>query len=66
MLAYPRNAAWQAHQENIDRYYRLLKTQLTDIERDFIERRICEEKDTLRQLIEKAAPASSDPRAQSS
>lgn len=34
--------------QNIARYERLLKTHLTDLERDFIERRITEEKHALR------------------
>ena len=33
----------RARRQNIDRYNRLLRTKLTDVERDFIERRIAEE-----------------------
>lgn len=33
----------QARRKNIDRYNRLLRTSLTALERDFIERRIAEE-----------------------
>lgn len=60
MMPYPRNATRQAHQEAIDRYRRLLKTQLTDIERDFIERRICEEEDALLQIVSKDVPFNCD------
>jgi hypothetical protein len=40
-------ALCQAHRNNITRYERLLKTYLTDIERDFIEVRLSEAKDAL-------------------
>ena len=33
----------RAHRNNIDRYHMLLRTQLSDIERHFIERRLAEE-----------------------
>ena len=36
-------ARLRARRQNIDRYTRLLRTNLTDVERDFIERRIAEE-----------------------
>ena len=39
----------QIHQNNINRYERLLKTYLTDIERNFIELRLWEEQVALRQ-----------------
>lgn len=39
-----------AHQANIERYEKLLKTELTDLERDFIQRRLEEEKQSLTQL----------------
>ena len=39
-----------AHQANIDRYRKLLKTYLTDNERDFVERRLDEEKKALREV----------------
>jgi len=40
-------ALCQAHRNNIKRYERLLKTHLTDIERNFIEIRLSEERDAL-------------------
>ena len=40
----------QAHRQNIARYRALLKTQLTEIERAFIERRIGEEESEARRL----------------
>lgn len=44
-----------AHQANIDRYRRLLKTHLTDHERDFIERRLAEEGDALLEIAQGTA-----------
>jgi hypothetical protein len=46
-----RNARW-AHQANIERYRKILKTHLTETERQFIERRLAEEQQALRQIIE--------------
>jgi hypothetical protein len=40
-------ALCQAHRNNIERYERLLRTHLTDIERDYIELRLSEERDAL-------------------
>jgi hypothetical protein len=34
-------------EQNIERYVRLLKSQLTDTERDLVEKRLCEEKQAL-------------------
>jgi hypothetical protein len=45
-----RAASMRARRGNIRRYNRLLETELTDLERDFIRRRIAEEKDALRRL----------------
>ncbi len=39
-----------AHQRNIDRYRALLRSELTAVERDFIQRRIAEEEAELRVL----------------
>jgi hypothetical protein len=39
-----------AHRQNISRYKALLKTELTTIERDFIDRRIAEESAEIRRL----------------
>ena len=40
----------QAHRQNIARYRSLLKTELTEIERAFIDRRIAEEETEVRRL----------------
>jgi hypothetical protein len=40
-------AVLRTHDQNIDRYRRLLQTSLTALERDFIERRIVEEQTAL-------------------
>ena len=40
-------ARLRAHRLNIDRYRRLLRTNLTGLERDFIERRLREEQSEL-------------------
>ena len=39
-----------AHQANIERYRKLLRTYLTDNERSFVQRRLAEEQTALRQL----------------
>jgi hypothetical protein len=43
-----------AHRQNIDRYRRLLRTNLTSLEQDFIERRIAEEQLVLDRLAAEA------------
>jgi len=45
----------ETHRNNINRYERLLKTYLTDIERNFIELRLREEHVALRQINQKAS-----------
>jgi hypothetical protein len=40
----------QAHRQNIARYRSLLQTELTDVERTFIARRIAEEESEMRRL----------------
>jgi hypothetical protein len=40
-----------AHRRNISRYKRLLRTHLTELEREFVDRRLSEEKSALAQLI---------------
>jgi hypothetical protein len=40
----------QAHRQNIARYRSLMQTELTEIERDFIDRRIAEEEAEMRRL----------------
>jgi len=46
----------RAHHSNIARYRWLLKTQLTDLERDFIERRLNEEQSAFAALTKTAFP----------
>jgi hypothetical protein len=40
----------QAHRQNVARYRSLLRTELTELERAFIDRRIAEEESALRRL----------------
>lgn len=47
-----RSAFEFSHQMNIDRYQRLLRTSLTEVEREFIKRRLGEE-ETLLEAAEK-------------
>lgn len=46
-----------AHRNNLSRYRRLLKTRLSDIERQFIERRLAEEQAALEAVTGDAIPA---------
>ena len=43
-------ASLRSHRSNIARYRRLLKTKLTDLERQFIERRLSEEQSDFERL----------------
>lgn len=47
----------RAHRNNLSRYRRLLKTRLSDIERQFVERRLAEEQTALEALTGDAFPA---------
>ncbi|MCK1274876.1 hypothetical protein IVB46_06500 [Bradyrhizobium sp. 61] len=47
-----RFALIQAHDDSIRRYQRLLNTQLTDLEREYIESRISEKRLTLQSIHE--------------
>jgi hypothetical protein len=51
-------ARLRAHSNNIHRYQRLLATQLTNLERDYIERRLAEERASLNALAETTFPFS--------
>jgi len=44
-------ALTRAHRSNIARYLRLLKTDLTELERRFLERRLTEEQATLDKIV---------------
>jgi hypothetical protein len=50
MMSYDRFSELRARRNNIRRYRRLLETQLTDLERGFIERRLAEERAALDRL----------------
>jgi hypothetical protein len=52
-------ARLRAHDNNISRYRRLLKTKLSDIERQFLEERLAEERSALESL-DQPAPNSAD------
>lgn len=47
----------RVHRNNLSRYRRLLKTKLSDIERQFIERRLAEEQTALEALASDTFPA---------
>ena len=46
----------RAHRNNINRYRRLLRTRLSDLERQFIERRLAEEQAALDALAHETFP----------
>ena len=46
----------RAHRNNIHRYQRLLKTKLSQLERNFIERRLAEERSALEALTATTFP----------
>jgi len=47
----------RGHRQNIERYCRLLATELTDLERQYLHKRIAEEYAQLEQLETAASPA---------
>ena len=49
-------AELRTHRNNIHRYRRLLQTKLTEIERQFIERRMAEERSKLESLTSSTFP----------
>ena len=49
-------ARLRTHRNNIIRYRRLLKTKLTEIERQFIERRLSEERSAMQNLAASTFP----------
>ena len=55
-----RIARLRTHQKNIDRYEGLLKTKLNEIERQYIERRLSEERFTIALLQFMSAPKGFD------
>ena len=56
----------RAHRNNIHRYRSLLKTQLSDLERQFIERRVAEESAALGALTSETFPLAFTMRERSS
>ena len=46
----------RAHRNNIHRYRRLLKTELTDLERTYVERRLMEEEAAMQALSNSTFP----------
>jgi hypothetical protein len=60
-------ARLRTHRNNIDRYRRLLKTRLTELERHYIENRLSQEQSALEKLAASTFPlAFRAPRIQSS
>ncbi len=53
-------ALLRAHRNNISRYRRLLKTGLTELERQFIERRLSEERSATEKLVASTYPMTID------
>ena len=51
-------ARLRAHRNNVHRYRRLLGTQLTELERRFIEGRLAEETEAFKRLSDETFPAS--------
>jgi hypothetical protein len=49
-------ALLRTHRNNIHRYRRLLNTELTELERQFIERRLAEERSAMEKLSASAFP----------
>ena len=49
-------ALMRAHRSNISRYRRLLKTDLTELERRFLERRLTEEQSALEKIVASTFP----------
>jgi len=52
-----RIARLRAHQNNVDRYQSLLKTELTDREMDYLEKRLSEERMAINMLEVLARPS---------
>ena len=56
MMADEKLARIRARTSNIRRYHRLLKTELTELERRFIRKRLSEEQDALAKLTDLTFP----------
>jgi hypothetical protein len=56
MMIEEKLARLRTHRNNIRRYSRLLKTQLTDFERQFIEKRLSEERSAMQSMVDAPFP----------
>ena len=56
MMSYDRLAEMRTRRNNIRRYRRLLATELTELERDYIQRRLAEECSAFDSLMASALP----------
>jgi hypothetical protein len=56
MMIEEKLARLRTHRNNISRYRRLLKTQLTDFERQFIEKRLSEERSAMESMVDAPFP----------
>ena len=56
MMSYDKLAEMRTRRNNIRRYRRLLETELTDLERNFIERRLTEECSEFESLMASTLP----------
>jgi hypothetical protein len=56
MMTDEKFALLRTHRNNISRYRRLLKTKLTELERQFIERRLSEERSAMERLASSTFP----------
>lgn len=61
MMADEKLARIRARTSNIRRYRRLLQTQLTELERSFVLKRLSEEQDALAELADKTFPPLMEP-----
>jgi hypothetical protein len=55
-----RTAKMRAHRDNIRRYKRILATDLTDLERQFVTRRLAEEQSAIRALVNTSGGVNAD------
>ena len=58
-----RTVQLRTHQKNIDRYENMLKTELTDRERQFVQKRLSEERFTIALIQYMSAPKGFDHRS---
>ena len=63
MMTDEKFALLRTHRNNISRYHRLLKTKLTELERQFIERRLSEERSAMERLAYSTFPLAKIPMA---